>query len=57
MKILVETGTYRGDMLDAMKDSFDTLYSIELSKELYDLARSRFKNVRHIQLIVDACDI
>jgi len=51
LKSLVETGTYRGDMLDAMKDSFDNLYSIELSKELYNLAKSRFKDAKHIQLI------
>jgi predicted O-methyltransferase YrrM len=51
LKILVETGTYYGDMVEAMKDSFDRLYSIELSKELYEKARRRFKGVEHIELI------
>jgi hypothetical protein len=34
-----------------MKDSFDRLYSIELSKELYEKTKERFKGVKHIELI------
>ena len=51
LKILVETGTYYGDMIDAMKDVFDVLYSIELSRELYEKARIRFRGLKHIKLI------
>ena len=51
LKILIETGTYCGDMIEAMKDSFDRLYSIELSKELYEKTKERFEGVKHIELI------
>ena len=29
LKVFVETGTYRGDMVQAMKPLFDKIYSIE----------------------------
>jgi hypothetical protein len=51
LKILVETGTYYGDMVEAMKEDFDRLYSIELSKELYEKAKERFKKAKNIELI------
>jgi len=51
LKILVETGTYYGDMVEAMKDVFNQLYSIELSAELYKKAKKRFKGEKHIELI------
>jgi hypothetical protein len=51
LKILIETGTFYGDMVEAMKDVFDRIYSIELSKELYEKAKERFIRVRHIEII------
>ena len=51
LKILVETGTYYGEMVEAMKDVFDRIYSIELSKELYERAKKRFIKVQHVELI------
>ncbi len=51
LRILVESGTYHGDMIDALKDSFDTIYSIELSAKLYDKACWRFRRAKHIKLI------
>lgn len=36
LKVLVETGTFDGDMVEAMKRIFDEIYSIELSKPLYN---------------------
>ena len=41
-KVFVETGTYKGETPDTLKDYFETLYTIELSKELYELAKNRF---------------
>jgi hypothetical protein len=52
LKILVETGTFYGDMIEAMKDTFNQIYSIELSQELYENARKRFiadSNVKILQ--------
>ena len=38
----VETGTYLGDTIFALRDDFMKLYSVELSKELYENAVLRF---------------
>jgi hypothetical protein len=51
LKILVETGTYYGDMLESMKAYCELLYSIELSEELHKKAKERFKGAKHIVLI------
>ncbi len=44
IKTFIETGTFRGDMLAAVAEFFDQLYSIELSEQLYTDAVARFKN-------------
>ena len=51
LRILVETGTYHGDMIDALFHSFDSLYSIELSVNLYNKAKWRFRNQPKVKLI------
>ena len=51
LKILVETGTYFGHMVEAMKKDFEHIYSIELSKELYKKANKRFKGDKNVELV------
>jgi hypothetical protein len=51
ISILVETGTFMGDMVSAMKQEFDTIISIELSKSLYRRARKKFSGMSHIQIV------
>jgi hypothetical protein len=51
LKILIETGTYYGDMVEAMKGYFSQIYSIELSKELYEKAKKRFDGEETIKII------
>jgi hypothetical protein len=51
LSILVETGTYHGDMVESMKHRFNRIYSIELSHRLYTEAKDRFKSATHIELI------
>ena len=51
LRVLVETGTFFGDMVEAMKADFDRIYSIELDEELYEKAKERFKRVKHVKLI------
>ena len=51
LSILVETGTYQGVMVEAMKFHFDRIYSIELSNELYEKARLRFSSDKRIEII------
>ena len=46
-----ETGTYNGDMIQAVKHDFKQIYSVELSESLYKQARLRFQNDPHIILL------
>ncbi|MCB0575804.1 MAG: hypothetical protein KDC61_14690, partial [Saprospiraceae bacterium] len=50
-KVLVESGTYLGDMIEAQKNCFDMIYSIELSQELWGKACHRFSNRKNITII------
>jgi len=51
LRCFVETGTYRGRMIAALKRDFDEIYSIELSEKLHSVARERFARDGHIKLI------
>ena len=51
LKILVETGTYLGDMVEAQRNHFQKIYSIELSKKLFRRATKRFKADSHITIL------
>ena len=48
--IFVETGTYLGEMVDAVKYNFNKIYSIELSPELYDKAENKFSKYKQISI-------
>jgi|SRR6188768_3721936 len=50
-EILVETGTYLGDMVEAQRDHFKKIYSIELSEKLFNKAKRRFKGQLHIKIL------
>jgi len=47
-RVFVETGTYQGDMIEAMRDQFRHLYSIELGMDLWRKAHDRFSRFKHI---------
>jgi len=49
--ILVETGTYLGDMVEAQKKFFKKIYSIELSTKLYKMAKKRFHGDANVEII------
>lgn len=49
--ILIETGTFRGEMIDACSTLFKQIYSIELSKDLFQEASIRFSGKKHITII------
>jgi hypothetical protein len=51
LRILVETGTFRGDTVEAMKRRFDRVFTIELSREFYDAARLRFRGDPNVEVI------
>lgn len=46
----VETGTWRGDTLFALRNHFSRLHSIELNKELHTAAQKRLYRFQHITL-------
>lgn len=50
-RVMVETGTFHGDMCYAMRDRFEQIYTIELGNALYDAAVKRFKNNANITLL------
>lgn len=47
----VETGTYLGEMVEAQKDNFKQIFSIELSEALYKKAQKKFKQFPHITIL------
>ena len=50
LRTLVETGTYYGEMVAAMKRRFDRIYSIEFVPELAERAQRKFANESHIKI-------
>lgn len=51
VRVFIETGTYMGDMVKAMSRTFDRLYSIELSRELYEAAVRRFAGRPNVTIL------
>ncbi len=51
LNILVETGTFQGDMIYAMRRNFREIHTIELSEEFHSRARRRFARHAHIHCI------
>lgn len=52
LTVFVETGTYRGDMVEAVRNSFERIYSIELSPLLHQRAAQRFAKHKHIRILL-----
>jgi len=50
-RVFIETGTYRGDTLDALKHHVALAYSIELAPELASRARVRFAVDPHVEIL------
>jgi hypothetical protein len=51
MRTFVETGTYLGEMVDAVRDKFEKIFSVELDRRLYERARKRFAKCGHISIM------
>jgi hypothetical protein len=49
--ILVETGTFYGDMIEAQRMLFKKIFSIELNEALWQKAVNRFKKYNHITIL------
>ncbi len=49
--ILVETGTFNGDMVEAQKTNFKKIISIELGVDLFVKAQQRFAKDKHVRIV------
>lgn len=49
--ILVETGTYLGQMVQAMRNQFSTIYSIEVDDKLFARAKKKFSRYPHVVIM------
>ena len=49
-KTLIETGTFRGDMVNAQKETFSKIFSVELDKKLAEKAKRKFAEYNHISI-------
>jgi len=54
----IETGTFKGGTIDNIRNKFDDIHTIELSKELYDYNVHKFRDFEHIKVYFgDSSDI
>lgn len=51
LDVLIETGTYQGEMVRAVRSVFKEIYSIELSYDLYQNTRRLFSPFPHIHVL------
>src|SRR5690349_25170898 len=51
-RTLIETGTFTGEMVDAMRPHFDRIISIEMSPQIYDSVSRRFAGDARIRLVL-----
>jgi len=51
MRVLVETGTYYGEMVAAMRQRFDEIYSVEYDHPLAERAARKFAHWRHVHIL------
>jgi hypothetical protein len=50
LRVLVETGTYMGDMVCALRRDFSELHTVELDSLLYEKARRRLARYPHVHV-------
>jgi hypothetical protein len=51
-RTLIETGTFTGEMVDAMRPHFDRIISIEMSPQIYDTVSRRFADDPRVRLLL-----
>jgi hypothetical protein len=51
LRVLVETGTYYGEMVAAMRNHFAEIYSVEYAPELAQRAQKKFAARKHIHIL------
>lgn len=53
LNVFVETGTFKGDTIENVKEYFTEIHSVELSEEYYNFCKERFKNNSVVKLYLD----
>jgi hypothetical protein len=51
LSILVETGTYMGEMVEALRESFEQVYSIELNEKFAQRAQRYFRGRKNVKIL------
>lgn len=51
LNTLIETGTFKGNMVEALLYRFKKIISIELDQELYKEAKEKFRNKSHVVIL------
>jgi hypothetical protein len=51
LDVFIETGTFKGDTIENVKDIFKNIYSVEISNEYFKLAYEKFKAFEHIKIV------
>lgn len=51
IKTFIETGTYLGDTTNALSGHFDHIYTFEITEELVEMARKRFADRKHVEIV------
>ena len=51
LDVFVETGTFKGETVELIKNEFAEIYTIELSEEYFMQAQLRFANESHINVV------
>jgi len=51
-RVLIETGTYHGDMVEAVRRHFDRVVSIELGADLHAAAVRRFRRASNVEFLL-----
>lgn len=51
LDIFVETGTFKGDGIERVRDRFSEIRSVELSNDWHDRVRERFAGEAHVHLV------
>lgn len=51
LTVFVESGTHVGNMVEAVRDGFQDVYSIELAPALFEQSSARFAGLRNVHLV------
>ncbi len=54
-RVFIETGTYHGDTVAAVKHLYSSVISIEVDKTLYEKACKRFEADRNVRIVLGDC--